>query len=126
MKFVLDTSVFSDEKFCNWLLISNEQKFLPMIAYMEYLHHHLKKGNTESMVDAFLEQMNITVVPLDKTEAIKSAKNGFNDPHFIKNIRDYAIASTAINLKAMLVTNNIKAFKWLENSITPDEVIEKY
>lgn len=126
MKFVLDTSVFNSKRFFNWLLISKEQKFLPMIAYMEYLHHHLKKGNTESMVDAFLEQMNITVVPLGKEEAIKSAESGFNDPHFIKNVRDYAIASTAISLNAKLVTNNIENFKWLENSMTPDEVIKKY
>lgn len=99
---------------------------MPTIVYMEYLHHHLKKGNTESMVDAFLDQMNITIVPFGKNEAIKAAKNSFKNWNSTKNAREYAIGSTAINLNAKLVTNDINHFKWMENVITPDEIMENY
>jgi len=73
MKLALDTNVFNNRKFCDWLLSSSEVKYLPAFAYMEYLYHNLKKGNTESMVNAFLEQMNITIVPFGKNEAAKAA-----------------------------------------------------
>jgi predicted nucleic acid-binding protein len=126
MKLALDTNVFNSEKFCNWLLSVKEEKYIPAIVYMEYLNHHLKKGNTESMVDAFLDQMNITIVPFGKNEAIQAAENSFKNWNSNENTREYAIGSTAINLKAKLVTNNLKDFKWMENVITPEEVLEKY
>ncbi|MGF7118654.1 type II toxin-antitoxin system VapC family toxin [Methanobacterium oryzae] len=123
MKLVLDTSIFNSEKFINWLLLSKEEKYLPAIVYMEYLHHHLKQGNTESMVDAFLDQMNITVVPFGKNEAIKAAKENYENSEN-QNSREYEIASTALILKAKLVTNNLKAFKWLENAVKPDDILK--
>lgn len=126
LKLALDTNVFNSEKFCNWLLSVKEEKYIPTIVYMEYLNHHLKKGNTESMVDAFLDQMNITIVPFGKNEAIQAAKNCFKNWNSNENTREYAIGSTAINLGAKLVTNNLKDFKWMENVITPEEVLEKY
>lgn len=78
------------------------------------------------MVDAFLDQMNITIVPFGKNEAIKAAKNSFKNWNSTKNAREYAIGSTAINLNAKLVTNDINHFKWMENVITPDEIMENY
>jgi predicted nucleic acid-binding protein len=93
---------------------------------MEYLNNHLKKGNTESMVDAFLDQMNITVVPFGKDEAIQAAKNSFKNWNSNEDTREYAIGSTELNLGAKLVTNNLKDFKWMENVITPEEILEKY
>jgi len=126
MKLALDINVFNNEKFCNWLLKSKEEKHIPAIVYMEYLQHHLKKGNTPSMVNEFLEQMNINIVPFGKNEAIKAAKSSIKDWEFTKNTREYVIGSTAIILNAKLVTNDIKNFKWLDNIITPEQIIEKY
>lgn len=93
---------------------------------MEYLQHHLRKGNTESMVDAFLEQMNITVVPFGKKEAVEEAKSSAQNPDHSQNVRDYAIGATAISLGAKLVTNNIDDFKWMDDVITPDEILKKH
>ena len=141
LKLVLDTNVFNNKEFCNWLLFEKEEKYLPAIVYMEYLHHHLKKGNTESMVDAFLEQMNISIIPFGKNEAIYAAKSRFRNWEFneianqkfedskhevVRNAREYAIGSTALNLNAILVTNNLKGFKWMDDVLTPDEILENY
>jgi predicted nucleic acid-binding protein len=78
------------------------------------------------MVDAFLDQMNITIVPFGKNEAINAAKSSFGNWNSSKNSREYAIGSTAINLNAKLVTNNLKDFKWMDNVITPEDLLEKY
>lgn len=123
MKLVLDTNVFNNKKFCNWLLNSGEEKYLPAIAYMEYLYHNLKKGNTESMVDAFLKQMNIAIIPFGKDEATEAARRSIGNWNFSENARDYTIGATTIKLDAELVTNNTKHFNWMENVSTPDDVM---
>lgn len=103
---------------------SGEEKYLPVVAYMEYLYHNLKKGNTESMVDVFLEQLNINIVPLKKEDAVEAACGSIGNWNFEDNARSYAIGAITINLNAKLVTNNIKDFQWMENVVTPDEVME--
>ena len=123
MKLVLDTNVFNSLKFTNWLLDTECEKYLPAIAYMEYLYHHLKKGNTESMVDAFLEQMNVTVIPFGRDEVAEAARQSVGNWDFSDNAHDYVIGATAILLKAQLVTNNVKHFKWMNGVLTPDEVM---
>lgn len=123
MKLALDTNIFNSKKFCTWLLNSDKEKYLPAIAYMEYLYHNLKKGNTESMVDAFLEQMDITIVPFGKEEAVEAARGSIGNWDFSENARDYAIGATAIQLDAKLVTNNIKHYNWMKNVVTVEDVL---
>ncbi len=123
MKLALDSNVFNSRKFCKWLLNSSEEKYLPAVAYMEYLYHNLKKGNTESMVDAFLKQMNVSVIPFGKDEAAEAARGTIRNWDFSENARDYAIGATAIKLNATLVTNNVKHFKWMENVATSEELM---
>ena len=77
------------------------------------------------MVNEFLEQMNINIVPFGKNEAIKAVKYSVNDWKSVTNPREYIIGSTALLLNAILVTNDIKNFKWLDNIITPDEILKK-
>ena len=91
---------------------------------MEYLYHNLKKGNTESMVDTFLKQMNVTIVPFGKDEAVEAAQGSIGNWDFSENARDYAIGATAIKLNAKLVTNNIKYFKWMKNVVTIEDMIQ--
>ena len=125
MKLVLDTNVFNSKKFCKWLLNAPEEKYLPAVAYMEYVYHNLKKEITQSMVDTFLKQMNISIIPFGRFEAIEAAHCAIGNWDFSENARDYAIGATAIKLNGKLVTYNIKHFKWMGNVITPDELIGK-
>lgn len=123
MKLVLDTNVFNNLKFCKWLLNTDEEKYLPAFAYMEYLYHNLKRRNTESMVNTYLKQMNVTIIPFGKDEALEAAKRSISNWDFSENARDYAIGATAIKLNAKLVTYNLKDFKWIKNVNTPEEVM---
>ena len=125
MEIVLDTNIFNNKKFCEWLLESPEKKYLPAFAYLEYVYHNLKKGNSESMVDAFLEQMNVSVVPFGKEEALTAALAAIGRWDFKDNARDYSIGATAEKLSGLLITNNTKDFNWLKNVTTPDEMLKK-
>ena len=124
MKIVLDTNIFNNKKFCEWLLDSPEKKYLPAFAYLEYLYHHLKKGNTESMVDTFLEQMNVSVIPFDREEVLVATVGAIGRWDFKYNARDYSIGATAEKLNGTLITNNIKDFNWLKNVKTPGEMLK--
>lgn len=124
MKLALDTNIFNNKAFCIWLLNTEEEKYLPAFAYMEYLYYHLKKGNSQNMVDTFLKQMNVTVTPFGKEEAMLAVANCLGNWDFSKNARDYAIGATAIKMNAKLVTNNTKHFKWLPNILTPQQILD--
>jgi len=122
---ILDTNVFNDKIFCNWLLNSKKQKYLPSIAYMEFLYHQMNKGNTESMVNTFLKEANIKIVPFGEKEAKKAVASALDNWDFSENARDYAIGGTALSLNAKLITNNKKKhFKWM-NAITPKESLNQ-
>lgn len=75
------------------------------------------------MTDAFLEQMNIAVVPFGRYDAIKAAHSAVGNWDFAENARDYSIGATAIQLNGKLVTYNVKHFKWVEDIAIPDEII---
>jgi tRNA(fMet)-specific endonuclease VapC len=77
------------------------------------------------MVDTFLEQMNVSIIPFRKEEALVAALGAIRRWDFKDNARDYPIGATAVKLNGILITNNTKDFKWLKNVITPDEMLKK-
>lgn len=76
------------------------------------------------MTDAFLEQMNISVVPFGRYDAIKAAHSAMGNLDFAENARDYSIGATAFQLNGKLVTYNVKHFKWMENVAIHDEIMD--
>jgi predicted nucleic acid-binding protein len=123
MKLVLDTDVLYNKQFFNWLLDSDEEKYLPVVAYMEYLYNQTNMGNTPSMVDTILNEMNVVVVPIGTEEAKMVIEKSSKD--FIKSARDYVVGCTAILMGANLVTDNLENFQWLENVCTPSQILER-
>ena len=77
------------------------------------------------MVDMFSEQMNVSVIPFRKEDALVVALGAIGRWDFKDNARDYSIGATAEKLNGLLITNNTKDFKWLKNVITPDELLKK-
>lgn len=121
MKLVLDTNVLHNRQFCNWLLNSDEEKYFPAVAYMEYLYNQINRGNTPSMVDVILKEMNVVVIPFGMEEAKMVVEK--SSENFIKNARDYVVGSTALLMDAKLITNNLENFNWLEDVYTPDNIL---
>lgn len=67
------------------------------------------------MLDAFLDQMNVTVVPFGMEEASRAASSTIGKWDFSENAHDYAVGATSITLDATLVTNNINGLKMLQH-----------
>jgi len=127
MKLVLDTNVFANKKFCNWLRQHDEvEKVIPCIAYMELMYHYLKRGETEDFTNRFLDVRGVVVAPLDIKTASAAAQAATKRWDFKEKARDYTIGATALAHDAKLVTYNKKDFGWLprDNVLLPDELLK--
>jgi predicted nucleic acid-binding protein len=128
MKLVLDTNVFANKEFCNWLRQHDEvEKVLPCIAYMELMHHYLKRGKTGDFTNRFLDVRGVVVAPLDIKTAGTAAQAATKRWDFKEKARDYTIGATALAHGAKLVTYNKKDFGWLPSGdvISPEKLIKK-
>jgi predicted nucleic acid-binding protein len=129
-KVVLDTNIFSNNEFCNWVKESDYAAFVSTITYTELLYHYLKrKGETgEEFVDAFLETLNVLVISLDQDCAKIASKSAIGRWDFKRNARDYMIGSLAVKLKCPLITSNITDFEWMEEAFlfTPETFLERF
>lgn len=125
---VLDTNVFADEKFCNWLRRHEEiEKILPSVAYMELAYHYLKRGKTEDFTNKFLEVRGVVVAPLDIKTASAAARTAAKRLDFKEKAREYTIGATVIVHGAKLVTYNLKDFRWLpeDRVLSPKKLMKK-
>lgn len=77
------------------------------------------------MVDTFFEEMNILIVPFGKLEALEAARSSIGNWDFTENAHDYTIGATALILDVKLVTNNVKHFQWMDNVVTPTDVMQE-
>lgn len=127
MKLVLDTNVFANKEFCDWLRQHDEvEKVLPCIAYMELMYHYFKRGKTKDFTNRFLDVRGVVVAPLDIKTAGVAAQAASKRWDFKEKVRDYTIGATAIVRGAKLVTYNLKDFRWLpENKVLAPEKLMK-
>ncbi|MDI6889013.1 MAG: type II toxin-antitoxin system VapC family toxin [Methanocellales archaeon] len=123
---VLDTNVFSNDKFCRWLKGKNLNPLISSITYTELLYHHLKKGKDESFTDGFLQALGVTVVPYDMEHAKIACRKVIGKWDFKRNIRDYMIGSSAIKDDCCFVTSNVKDFEWVDKVYAPEEFMSHY
>ena len=127
-KIVLDTNVFSNKEFCNWLKDSDYTAYISAIAYTELLYHYLKrKGETgEEFIDAFLDALKVQVIPLDRECAKIASKSAIGRWDFKSNARDYMIGCLAVKQKCPIITSNINDFEWMEEDFlfTPEKFLE--
>lgn len=106
MKIVIDESALFDKDFCQYLLQGEEECYLSALSYLEYLSWQLNNGNTPTMVDVFLSEMNIEVVPFGKKEVKEAIKLASSQ----KNPMDLAGPATASSQDVMLISNLEKEY----------------
>jgi len=119
MKLILDETVFNDRLFVNYLLEKQIKTYLPALAYLEYIRQHLKKGNTTSMVDAFLTELKVEVVPLSSEQAQEAA---------LMDEADYktsTVAATSLLMKTILITQKPDTYPKLDQVKTPETLLKK-
>lgn len=127
-EIVLDTNVFSNKEFCDWLKDSDYAAHISVITYTELLYHYLKrKGESgEAFIDAFLEALNVQVISLDRECAKIASKSAIGRWDFRTNARDYMIGSLAVKLKCPIITSNINDFEWIGEDFlfTPEKFLD--
>jgi tRNA(fMet)-specific endonuclease VapC len=127
MDICIDSNVFSDSNFLQWIADNNINVFLPSMAFMENTYHEMKKhGGSLANFIYVLAGLRITVVPFDRELALIAAKNASIKHDFKENARDHAIGAYAYKRKIPMITNNKKHFTCLKEVYTPDEFMQKY
>ncbi|MDP3065469.1 MAG: hypothetical protein Q8N08_01925 [Methanobacteriaceae archaeon] len=119
MKMVLDETVLNNRPFVNYLLKKQEKTYLPALSYLEYTRQHIKKGKTSSMVDAFLNELKIEVIPLNHEEVRMAASMDVND------YLTATISAAALIMKAVLVTENPDTYPRVDQVRTPEMVLKE-
>jgi len=129
VKVVLDTNVFNDRKFLEWLIDSPFQPVASSVVYMEVLYRYARrKGLLEakSKVKSVFESVSLEIMDFDEESAEIVVQSALGRWNFSENARDYMIGSLAVKLNAPLVTNNKKHFDWLSEVYTPTEFMDKF
>jgi predicted DNA-binding antitoxin AbrB/MazE fold protein len=81
---VLDTNVFSDKEFCNWIKESDYAAFVSTITYTELLYHYLKrKGIFKPLEKVNMKEGEKLKIKIEKKtllfDIVKKYKGYFED-----------------------------------------------
>jgi hypothetical protein len=112
--------VLSSREMVNYILNLKETVYFPVLNYYDFLKQHLDKGNTQSMVDSFLDELNIEVISLDKEQAQLLAKASISKPQM--DISDHGLLITAQVLGGVVVTKDKETFADYDVK-SPEEVM---
>ena len=120
---VIDSNVFRDLSFINWLRSYHSRKVIPAIAYTEVLVYVTSvRGKTAGSFDALLRTAGIEIEWYRKEQARSAARFGADGGDFSQNARDYMIAAHASLAPWVVITNNIQDFSFLGDRVkTPYE-----
>ncbi|WP_297479282.1 PIN domain-containing protein [Thermococcus sp.] len=129
MKVVLDTNVFNNWAFLEWLMRSSLEPVTSSVVYMELLYRYARRKGLEeatSKLTAVFDSLGIEVMGFDWECAELAIKSAVGRWDFSKNARDYMIGSLTLKLNAPLVTYNKKHFEWLPEILTPEETMKRF
>lgn len=128
-RLVLDSNVSHHREFLKWLSRRTEINVnVPIIAYVEIYLRSVRRDLVKEL-QTILLGIRASINPLEKVtgeravnEAVKNPKLPFKD-----HARDFLIGATALQQKAILVTQNEKHFTWMEESVkSPDEIVREW
>ena len=131
MKIGLDSTVFKNRKFIEWLIYNKNvfELHISEIVYIETLLWYKRLSIGKKGFDSDLSELNarISFMDLDLADLIteNAVKFGKQFP-FKFHARDYVIGSSAESARSYLITDNIKYFRWLSGNVTvmtPEEFV---
>lgn len=125
-KITLDSNVFRNQDFINWLMSSqaaHDEHIFPLTAYIEVLVWYEMKGLTREGLDNDLEKIKTTIETFSSIHIELLMENIRKNPHFKfrHHARDFVIGTIAQYKGTILVTNNDRHFKWLKTPIMSPE-----
>lgn len=134
MKIGLDSTVFKNRKFIDWVIYNRNffETHISEVVYMETLLWYKRLGIGKEGFDSDLSELNakIIFVDMDLSDLIteNAMKFGKQFP-FKHHARDYVIGSVAESEGRYLITDNVKHFRWVSDKIQvmkPEEFVYMY
>lgn len=122
MKLLLDTNVFNDRVFLEWVKERNDATYVSATSVMELAYHHMKKGMPEGYTPSVLKALGIEIADFTYDAALQGAKSAIGKWDFGERAPDYAILGAAKALAATLVTKDKEQFDY-EKVKTPKDVM---
>lgn len=121
---VVDANAFSSKDLWHWLPTYRGRKILPVIAFVEVGVHRAAQGRLERF-SAYLAESRIEVEWMRSAEGDRAIAAALEFGDFGEHAHDYMIAGHVYG-ERVLVTSNVKDFKFLANVVTPDEAMKRY
>lgn len=127
MNISLDSTIFRNSDFLLWLK-RNKENFnisLSVIVELETYHWYVLRSIPDAIFNNLIKSLDAKVIDLSRDQIGKVSKNTIiSRLQFKHHIRDIIIASHANYESAIVITDNIRHFSWMENQpMNPDDLI---
>ncbi len=127
MKISLDSTIFRDLDFVDWLYI-NKDNFkisISVIVALETSYWYKLRGLEKSMFPNEIKKINGTIIDLVADDIDLISQYSINSKlRFKHHARDLIIGSHSLKINSILITANTKHFQWMsDNVMTPDDFV---
>jgi predicted nucleic acid-binding protein len=118
VKLALDSGIFRNRRFLEWLRYTNKHDLeISIITYVETLLWYKALGLKREDLDQELQSLAISVLELSQDLADKTTANALRHRKsfpFKHHARDYVIGTSALESRATLITYNLDDFNWVK------------
>lgn len=130
LKIALDSSVFRDFDFIEYLQNNSDQYTisLSVIVYFETYHWYNIRGISKELFDKEINALSVRVTNLTPVQIDEISDNVRTSKlRFKHHTRDIIIGTHSSMEDSLFITTNVKHFQWMMTKpSTPDEFIKKY
>ena len=128
MQISLDSNVFRDQDFLEWLIVNSDQIsiHLSIITCLETYYWYLMRKLSKTDFEKDLAALQAQIVPFVKNEIYQISQNAKDSSlRFKHHARDFIIGTHAQIQNSILITNNLKHFEWMgpNQAMTPDNFV---
>ncbi|MHA1996309.1 MAG: type II toxin-antitoxin system VapC family toxin [Candidatus Hodarchaeales archaeon] len=128
MRISLDSNVFRDQDFIDWLQAAKDKMEvnISVISALETYHWYNIRGISDELFKKDMNALGAIVNDLTYQEIFAISKNAKKSTlQFRHHARDFMIGTQALKVKSTLITFNLHHFKWLgeEHLASPDELV---
>ncbi|MHA1519876.1 MAG: type II toxin-antitoxin system VapC family toxin [Promethearchaeota archaeon] len=128
MKISLDSNVFRDQGFIEWLIVNSDKIsiHLSIISCLETFYWYSLRNLSKSDFKKDIKALQAHIVPFVHDEIYKISSNAKKSSlRFKHHARDFIIGTHAQLQESLLITKNLKHFEWLgpTKAMTPDDFV---
>lgn len=127
IKISLDSSIFRDIDFVEWLQLNSERFHISIsvIVYLETYHWYNLRGIDKNLFEEEMSALNGKINDLYSSEVENISNNAIKSNLLFKHhARDLIIATHAIKQDSVVITLNKRHFDWMDaKPMSPDELI---